>query len=457
MDPKPKWLQEAVVARVAIDHAYETVMAQGASCGWCARPIRLVGQTVTADAKTGEVVDLLSSAFLPGGELVKACGTRRATLCASCSARFQGDARRLILLGVAGDDDDTAGIASRPKIFATLTAPSFGPVHRHRPEGGPCHPGPPGPCPHGKARRCMRDHPDDDPRLGEALCSDCYDYASAVLFNATLSELWRRTMIYSIRNLARLAGCSEKTLRRVARVEYVKVVELQRRGVAHVHAVLRLDGVDGADPPPDLSAGLLIAALRRAAREVRVPLPAGHGEVRWGTQFDAAAVLPGIEAEARRAANYLAKYATKSAADSGALDHRVRSEDQIDRIDVSPQIRRMVATAWELGARPELAYLRLRRWAHALGVRGHFLTKSRRFSTTFGALRAIRQEYRKAQTKGVSNTSQSDDDREVVRVSDWELVAQGWRSEADALLVASRARSVADARREARLAAETGP
>lgn len=303
----------------------------------------------------------------------------------------------------------------------------------------------------------MREHPDDDPRLGEALCHQCYDYTSAALFNATLSELWRRTMISTVRHLARLAGISEKALRRVARVQYVKVVELQRRGVAHVHAILRLDGVDGGDPPADLSAGMLIAALRRAAREVRVPLPAGYGDVRWGTQDQVAQVRPGIEADARRTANYLAKYATKSAADTGALDHRVRSAEQIDRLDVSSQIRLLVAAAWELGGRPELAHLRLRRWAHALGVRGHFLTKSLGFSTTFGALRAIRQNYRRAQAKAPADAPVGDEPRDVVTVREWELAGRGWRSEADALLIESRARNVADARREARLAAEATP
>ena len=34
------------------------------------------------------------------------------------------------------------------------------------------------------------------------------------------------------------------------------------------------------------------------------------------------------------------------------------------------------------------------RWAHTLGFRGHFLTKARRYSVTFAALRGVRAEYR---------------------------------------------------------------
>ena len=51
---------------------------------------------------------------------------------------------------------------------------------------------------------------------------------------------------------------------------------------------------------------------------------------------------------------------------------------------------RLVETAWTLGARPGLEALRLRTHAHTFGYPGHFATKSRRYSTTFGALRAAR-------------------------------------------------------------------
>ncbi|MBC2903657.1 replication initiator, partial [Streptomyces cupreus] len=49
------------------------------------------------------------------------------------------------------------------------------------------------------------------------------------------------------------------------------------------------------------------------------------------------------------------------------------------------------------GARKELEHLRLRAWAHMLGFRGHFSTKSRRYSTTLGALRTARADWRRAQ------------------------------------------------------------
>ena len=81
-------------------------------------------------------------------------------------------------------------IAEHPCVFATLTAPSFGPVHARRMRGKtvlPCRPrrDPHARrCPHGRDISCARRHNPDDPRLGRPLCGDCYDYDAAVLFNA---------------------------------------------------------------------------------------------------------------------------------------------------------------------------------------------------------------------------------------------------------------------------------
>ncbi|MFF4623114.1 replication initiator [Nonomuraea jabiensis] len=42
---------------------------------------------------------------------------------------------------------------------------------------------------------------------------------------------------------------------------------------------------------------------------------------------------------------------------------------------------------------PQLADLRLIHWAHMLGFRGHFSTKSRHYSTILGELGAAREEH----------------------------------------------------------------
>jgi hypothetical protein len=47
-----------------------------------------------------------------------------------------------------------------------------------------------------------------------------------------------------------------------------------------------------------------------------------------------------------------------------------------------------------------MAGLKLRERAHGLGFGGHFLTKSRRYSTTMGALRMVRRDHARRQLLG---------------------------------------------------------
>jgi len=56
----------------------------------------------------------------------------------------------------------------------------------------------------------------------------------------------------------------------------------------------------------------------------------------------------------------------------------------IERAELSDHARALMRSAWTLSPR----------WAHSLGFRGHFLTKARRYSVTFAALRGVRAEYR---------------------------------------------------------------
>ena len=171
-------------------------------------------------------------------------------------------------------------VAEHPLVFLTLTAPSFGPVHSRRVVDGKarrCRPRRDGEvCPHGVSLACVEVHDEDDPRLGEPICAECFDYEHAVLWNALAPELWRRTAIQLPRELARL-------LRRLAdsgcgvRVSYVKVAEFQRRGALHFHCVLRLDGVSrGRRARAAAGRATARAADRRRARgrAARVgPLP----------------------------------------------------------------------------------------------------------------------------------------------------------------------------------------
>lgn len=290
-------------------------------------------------------------------------------------------------------------VVEHPMVFLTLTAPSFGPVHSRRVVDGQarrCRPRRDGgTCPHGVPVGCSVVHDEGDERLGEPICAECFDYEHAVLWNALAPELWRRTAIQLPRELARLTGVSQKRLR--ARVSYVKVAEFQRRGALHFHCVLRLDGLDDdgevVAPPARFSEELLIDAAQAAARHASFLSPAapdGVGRpIRWGGQIDARAL---DDETSNLTAGYIAKYATKSTEAVGGLLYRLGGDD-IDRLRVRPHVQRLVETAWNLALRRELRPLRLRRWAHSLGFRGHCFTKSRRYSTTFTALRQARHEH----------------------------------------------------------------
>ncbi|MGI3202156.1 replication initiator, partial [Streptomyces sp. GLT-R25] len=93
-------------------------------------------------------------------------------------------------------------------------------------------------------------------------------------------------------------------------------------------------------------------------------------------------------------AAYVAKYVTKGASETGAgTDHRLTTWSDVGAARVTDHVRALMRTCWRLGGLPEYEPLRLRAWAHTLGYRGHILTKSRTYSTTYAALRADRAEH----------------------------------------------------------------
>ncbi len=437
---------DLLLDRASDPEAFEQWRRRGQKTGWCRHPVRLVGSSTAADRETGEVQGVFSSRDLPDRTLLKACGQRRATVCPSCSATYRTDAFHLVAAGLRGGKGIPASVASHPAVFATLTAPSFGPVHSLRAGTGGarvCHPQPTA-CFH--RRTCGITHARHDDDLGQPICPSCFDYPAAVLWNALATELWRRTTVELRRSLARIAGLSERALREVLRVSYTKVVEYQLRGSVHVHAVVRLDEPScGGTPPSSFSIDALAASTIHAASSVLVRQPAGSpvfADVRWGEQLDVHDLHrtgPGAVAA------YLAKYATKSTDAAGHLDHRLRAGD-LERLDsvLNPHLARMVRTAWQLGSDPALEHLGLRRWAHTLGFRGHWLTKSRAYSTTFMALRAARREW-SSERDGDGGAAGGSTDS----VGDWNFAGRGWLSPGDEILAASAGADRAAARRAA--------
>jgi len=350
-------------------------------------------------------------------------------------------------------------VSQHPMVFATFTAPSFGAVHGTR-GTKPCRAGTnQQPCAHGRPTTCATRHRADDPLLGHPICPDCYDYEQSVLWNATCPELWRRTTIYVRRELARLCEMNVKELDRSVRLSFAKVAEFQRRGVVHLHAILRVDPRDGeASVPHFIDAQTLTSAIRAAASKVSAPLPVGFsgtslGIARWGRQLDVRVINArevdgdmSSSGESRRSsravANYVAKYATKSTDDLGALDRRLTSLDDLDARNVSAHLARLVTTAWRLGALTHLS--KLRTWAHSLGFGGHWLTKSRRYSVTFKFLRAERQTWRVQRQHGTAPNEQS------INIGVWKWIGAGWRDKGDAWLASQGQREKMQSRTEAR-------
>jgi hypothetical protein len=202
-------LLASALARAARDD-YPAWLAQATATGGCSRPVRLHGQIHHIDRATGEVLRTPHTDDLPDGVIYTACGDRRASVCPACADTCRADTYQLIRAGVAGGKGVPESVALHPCVFATFTAPSFGPVHarivgpagqvqRCRPRRKHTI------CPHGRSLSCPRRHRDTDACLGKPLCPDCYDYQGAVVWNAHAPELWRRTTIALRRRLDKLA------------------------------------------------------------------------------------------------------------------------------------------------------------------------------------------------------------------------------------------------------------
>ncbi|WP_200961352.1 MULTISPECIES: replication initiator [unclassified Phycicoccus] len=463
--------QAQVVARL-LSPDFDAWSVAASRVGFCAKPIRLVGQSRTFDKTTGELVRCYASADEPTGVTFVRCGNRRASECESCSRLYAADTFHLIRSGVTGGKGVPATVGENPLVFATLTAPSFGPVHGVRPNNGRCRPrrDTGARCPHGRPLSCMAIHADEDIAVGQPLCPDCYDYASQVVWQWWAPELWRRFTITLRRMLAHHVGVLPAHLGDVASVQYAKVAEYQLRGAVHFHALVRLDGpqtTDGfAHAPTQVTARVLSALVEQAVRAVRVTAdPVHDGDVprvlALGVQVDTRPVRtssrtddPDRELTPEQVAGYLAKYATKSASDTEAKD--------------STHLRRLHATARSMAARavsaeedPTAPYGLLGKWAHTLGFRGHFATKSRRYSVTLGALRRARQRAQARIVEANRTGTPIDlraieaelladvEDEATVVIGSWAYAGTGWANDGETALAtaaASRAREYAQER-----------
>jgi Replication initiator protein, pSAM2 len=439
---------------------YQQWLGSATAASGCVRPIRLRGTVRDIDATTGEILHDLDTENLPDKAIYVPCGDRRASVCPPCAETYRADTYQLIRAGLAGGKGVPESVAIHPCVFATFTAPSFGPVHtrvittggrvaRCRPRRKANY------CPHGRRLSCGQRHKEDDACLGKPLCPDCYDYQAAVVWNAHSPELWRRTVIGIRRRLNKLAKSHDIRVK----LSYAKVAEFQRRGLIHFHAIFRLDGHDPVHPErtvpphPDLTADVLADVIRQAASvtwfaTVSHPAKPKGWDIRWGAQVDPRVVRLTEEGEITDAAvaSYLAKYATKSTEPVGVLPGRITAANASIYADSRTHQGRLIKACLKIGAHPHEDFKALRRWAHMLGYRGHFATKSRRYSTTMRALRTARRDWKRRQHP----IAEHHGDRTVITLTDLEWAGRGWRTTGDALLALSAAARAREHRRVAR-------
>ena len=314
-------------------------------------------------------------------------------------------------------------------------------------------------CPHGQSLSCPRRHRDTDACLGKPLCPDCYDYQGAVVWNAHAPELWRRTVIAIRRQVDKLARPHDARVR----VSFAKVAEFQRRGLIHFHAIFRLDGHDPhhlertIPPPAAITADVLAAVIQSVAGSVWFatvahPVRPKGWDITWGAQVDRRVIRLTGDGEITdvAVASYLAKYATKSTVAVGTVQCRITAANVGYYGHSRSHQGRLIRAAWHLGSHDHPDFRALRRWAHMLGYRGHFATRSRRYSTTMRALRQARADYHRRQHP---NPGGGHGDQAVITLTRLRWAGRGWRTTGDSLLALSAAARAREHRQAARDAA----
>lgn len=477
-----------VLARVRRP-GYRDWLAHVAPAAACSNPVRLRLTAEWSDPARGNEIYRVSDE-VPDGMFYVACKNRRASVCPACSEVYRADTYQLVKAGLLGGKGVPDTVTEHPCFFVTLTAPSFGPVHSRTVSHGKVRPCRVRRrlevCPHGRVLSCFLRHGEDAAELGEPLCRDCYGYDHQAVWNLHAGELWRRTMIALNRALWR--ATKGRYFR--ARASYAKVAEYQRRGVVHFHGLIRVDGLDPDDrdriiaPDPGLTPALIASYLEDAAQGTHfTTAPHPHNRtgwpIAWGTQVDVRPVRlhPGDlddtgELTTTAVAAYLAKYATKATEEAGHTSRRLTAGDIERYAGRDTHQARQLLACWYLGKRPFNVtttkqveqwehgqgslpgWGRLRRWAHTLGYGGHFSTKSRRYSTTLGALRAVRRAFQKGEPLDPPTddtpTDVDVDGQDAAVTLRWTFDGCGWLTTADATLANTSAAMARERRRIAR-------
>ncbi|MFJ1835521.1 replication initiator [Streptomyces sp. NPDC088175] len=305
-----------------------------------ADPARRPSHRTEIYAVTGEILSELKSKELPAGHLLVRCGNRRTTRCPSCAELYRQDTYHLIAAGLRGGKNIPEQVATHPRVFTTLTAPSYGPVHGRRTAGS-------------SRCRCGHTHTKEDPRLCTPLAPERYHYTGPVLWNAHAPALWARFMLHLRRTIAAAVGVPQRLLHKVVRVSYAKVAEYQQHRLIHFHAVIRLDGPTGPYTPPPAWATpeLLADAIRLTATRAHIDGPEINSRTRsfvFGEQIGtriirSTAFQGGTTITEGKVARYVAK-GTEAA--TGTLDRQLKRITGLWSKSVPEHAACMIRAAW---------------------------------------------------------------------------------------------------------------
>ena len=256
-----------------------------------------------------------------------------------------------------------------------------------------------GSCPHGRPLSCFDRHDADDPARRRAAVPRVLRLprrGAVERPRARACGSGRRSA--STARWPGPAGLERRSCARSARLSYIKVVEFQRRGLVHLHVVLRADGGGRAG-----RAAAAVARRRRArpapSREAVAELGVAVPDVPRTRRCAGPAGAPSIDVRVldrrrrrrRRRPSPPTWPSTPPRRPTARawLAHPIRSRAQLERLGApAPHRRAWCARPGRSGAGGSSARSRLRDHAHTLGYAGQFSSKSVRYSTTFGALRA---------------------------------------------------------------------
>lgn len=262
------------------------------------------------------------------------CKSRYEAWCPSCANKRRQQTYQRAMGGIRQAQEDTYAL-----YWITLTP------HGSKVFGCPSHraTSPILKCP------CTRPHNEDDPLIGTPLNPSRFNYTAAAQWNLNISRLWART-ITLLRQQLKLPRS------RYHEVQYLRVVEWQQRGLAHIHALIRIER------NKDTTAALLSSIASASVKH-------SENTITWGKQSS----IEAIEATDTSRAGYIAKYSSKHARDM-TIDSKARG---LHYARIGAAVQREIMPDKQLSEKAK------KRITQSIGLRGSVITASHGWEKPF--------------------------------------------------------------------------